>query len=138
LLHSYATHAIPEMLAPDGPRCGPYTRSVLRRRPIRDGERWLLLKEAAFYGDDPSHAFSPPEAFRRAAQAEQGRDAEMIWDGALRRALTIVRIGLANMSCGIIGTQFQSELPDAVNGMLNAYGMSISLYVSQFPEMEAV
>jgi hypothetical protein len=90
LLHSYATHAIPEMLAPDGARCGPYTRSVLRRRPIRDGERWLLLKEAAFYGDDPSHAFSPPEAFRRAAQAEQGRDAEMIWDGALRRALTIV------------------------------------------------
>jgi hypothetical protein len=137
LLHSYATHAIPEMLAPDGPRCGPYTRSVLRRRPIRDGERWLLLKEA-FYGDDPSHAFSPPEAFRRAAQAEQGRGAEMIWDGALRRALTIVRIGLANMSCGIIGTQFQSELPDAVNGMLNACGMSISLYVSQFPEMGAV
>ena len=32
LLHSYATHAIPEMLAPDGARCGPYTRSVLRRR----------------------------------------------------------------------------------------------------------
>jgi hypothetical protein len=104
LLHSYATHAIPEMLAPDGARCGPYTRSVLRRRPIRDGERWLLLKEAAFYGDDPSHAFSltPPEPFRRAAQAEQGRDAEMTWDGALRRALTIVapamvarRLGLA-------------------------------------------
>jgi hypothetical protein len=105
-----------------------------------DGERWLLLKEAAFYGDDSSHAFSltPPEAFHRAAQVEQGRDAEMIWDGALRRALTIVRIGLANMSCGIIGTQLQSELPDAVNGMLNSYGMSISLYVSQFPEIGAV
>ena len=117
LLHSYATHTIPEMLAPDGARCGPYTRSVLRRRPIRDGERWLLLKEAAFYGDDPSHAFSltPPEAFCRAAQAEQGHDAEMIWDGALRRALTIVRIRLANMSCGKIGTQSQSELPDAFN-----------------------
>ena len=75
------------------------------------------FKDAALYGDDPSHAFSltPPEAFRRAAQAEQGHDAEMIWDGALRRALTIVRIRLANMSCGIIGTQSQSELPDAFN-----------------------
>jgi hypothetical protein len=71
-------------------------------------------------------------------KAEQGRDAEMIWDGALRRALTIVRIGPANMSCGIVETQFQSELPDAVNGMLNAYGMNISLYVSQFPEIRAV
>ena len=98
------------------------------------------FKDAALYGDDPSHAFSltPPEAFRRAAQAEQGHDAEMIWDGALRRALTIVRIGLANMPCRIIGAQFQSELPDAVNGMLNSYGMSISLYVSQFPEIGAV
>ena len=113
---------------------------MLRRRPIGDGGRWLLLKEAAFYGDDPSHAFSltPPEPFRRAAQAEQGRDAEMTWDGALRRALTIVRIGLANMPRRIIGAQFQSELPDAVNGMLHACGMSISLYVSQFPEMGAV
>jgi hypothetical protein len=31
---------------------------VLRRRPIRDGERWLVLKEAAVYGDDPRHAFA--------------------------------------------------------------------------------
>lgn len=47
-----------------------YTRGVLRRRPIRDGERWLLLKEAAVYGDDPRYAFSvqPSEAFRRAIQ----------------------------------------------------------------------
>jgi hypothetical protein len=104
LLHSYATRAIPEMLAPDGARCGPYTRGVLRRRPIRDGERWLVLKEAAVYGDDPRHAFSltPPEAFRRATQADQGGDASPIWDEVIRPALDIVgpaavalRMGLA-------------------------------------------
>ena len=67
---AYARHAIPEMLGPDGSRCGPYTRGVLQRRPIHDGERWLVLKEAAVYGDDPRHAFSlpPPEAFRRATK----------------------------------------------------------------------
>jgi hypothetical protein len=104
LLHSYATHAIPEMLAPDGTRCGPFTRGVLRRRPIRDGARWLVLKEAAVYGDDPRHAFSltPPEAFRRATQADQGGDASPIWNEVIRPALLIVgpatvaqRMGLA-------------------------------------------
>ena len=104
LLRSYATYASPEMLAPDGARCGPYTRGVLRRRPIRDGEPWLVLKEAAVYGDDPRHAFSrtPPEAFRRATQAEQGGDASPIWNKVIRPALLIVgpatvarRMGLA-------------------------------------------
>jgi hypothetical protein len=104
LLHSYATHAVPEMLAPDGARCGPYTRGVLRRRPIRDGERWLVLKEAAVYGDDPRHAFSltPPEAFRQATHPEQGEDASPIWDEVIRPALVMVgpatvarRMGLA-------------------------------------------
>jgi hypothetical protein len=56
----YARHSIHEMLAPDGSRCGPYTRGVLRRCPVRDGERWLLLKEGAVYGDSPRHAFSVP------------------------------------------------------------------------------
>ena len=50
LLCACARHAIPEMLAPDGSRCGSLTRGVLRRRPVRDGERWLVLKEAAVYG----------------------------------------------------------------------------------------
>jgi hypothetical protein len=93
LLQSYAMHSIPEMLAPDGARCGPYTRGVLRRRPIRDGERWLVLKEAAVYGDDPRYAFSvqPSEAFRRATQADQGRDdASPIWDEVMRPAFVIV------------------------------------------------
>jgi hypothetical protein len=93
LLQSYATHSIPEMLAPDGARCGPYTRGVLRRRPIRDGERWLVPKEAAVYGDDPRYAFSltPPEAFRRATHADQGGDdAAPIWNDVVRPALVIV------------------------------------------------
>jgi hypothetical protein len=46
----------------------------------------------------------------------------------------IVKIGLTNMACGIMGAQFRAELPDAITGMLNAYNASISLYVAQFPE----
>jgi hypothetical protein len=63
-LSSYAHRPIPEMLAPDGSRCGPYTRGVLRRRPVWDGERRLVLKEAVVYGDNPRRAFSVrlPEA----------------------------------------------------------------------------
>ena len=104
LLSAYARHAIPEMLAPDGTRCGPYTRGVLRRRPIRDGERWLVLKEAAVYGDDPRHAFSltPPEAFRRATQQIKAAARRRFGMSALRPALVIVgpatvarRMGLA-------------------------------------------
>jgi hypothetical protein len=92
------------MLAPDGSRCGPYTRGVLRRRPVRDGERWLVLKEAAVYGDDPRHAFSltPPEAFRRVTQADESGDASRVWDEVIRPVLAIVgpaavarRMGLA-------------------------------------------
>jgi hypothetical protein len=60
-LADYARHPIPEMLAFDGFRCGPFTRGVLRRRPIRDGERWLILKEAAVWGDDFRPAFTVPE-----------------------------------------------------------------------------
>jgi hypothetical protein len=59
-LSTYTRHPIPEMLAPDGSPCGPFTRGVLRRRPTRDGEQWLVLKEAAVWGDDPRHAFSAP------------------------------------------------------------------------------
>lgn len=48
----------------------------------------------------------------------------------------VVKIGLTNMACGVMGAQFQAELPDAIAGMLNAYNASISLYVAQFPEWE--
>jgi hypothetical protein len=87
-LSSYARHPISEMLAPDGSRCGPYTRGILRRRPVRGGERWLLLKEAAVYGDNPRHAFSvtPPETIRRPNPADwDGRSA--VWESAIKPAL---------------------------------------------------
>jgi hypothetical protein len=91
LLSAYAGHAIPEMLAPDGTPCGPYTRGILKRRPVRDGQRWLVLKEAAVYGDDPRHAFSvpPTEAVPRPTRAYQSGDAEA-GDRVIRPALAIV------------------------------------------------
>lgn len=48
----------------------------------------------------------------------------------------IVKAGLTNMACRVMGAQFQAELPDAIVGMLNSYNASISLYVAQFPEWE--
>lgn len=48
----------------------------------------------------------------------------------------IVKIGLTNMACGVMGAQFKDELPDAISGMLNAYNSSISLYVAQFPDWD--
>jgi hypothetical protein len=60
-LSDYVKHPIAEMLAPDGSPCRAYTRGILRPRPVRDGERWLILKEATVWGDDPRHAFSVPD-----------------------------------------------------------------------------
>jgi hypothetical protein len=90
-LSSYARHPIPEMLAPDGARSGPYTRGVLQRRPVRNGEQWLLLKEAAVYGDNPRDAFSVPpvEAVRRPNAADQN-GASTVWENAIKPALAIV------------------------------------------------
>jgi hypothetical protein len=87
----YARHTIPEMLAPDGSRCGPYTRGVLRRCPVRDGERWLVLKEAAVYGDNPGHAFSvpPPETVLRPKTADRD-GAFAAWESTIKPALAIV------------------------------------------------
>jgi hypothetical protein len=90
-LSDYARHPIPEMLAPDGSRCGHYTRGVLRRRPVRDGERWLVLKEAAVYGDNPRRAFSvpPTETVRQPNSADRD-GASAAWDCAIKPALSIV------------------------------------------------
>jgi hypothetical protein len=101
-LSGYARHPIPEMLAPDGSRCGPYTRGVLRRRPVRDGERWLILKEAAVWGDDARHAFSVPETESvRASPSSPAAD----WETKIRPALAVVgpskvarKMGLADRS----------------------------------------
>jgi hypothetical protein len=86
-LERYAQRSIAEMLAPDGSPCGRYSRGVLRRRPIRDGERWLVLKEAAVWGDDPHHAFSAPQpetipTGRAAASAD--------WESKIKPALAVV------------------------------------------------
>lgn len=48
----------------------------------------------------------------------------------------IVRIGLTNLACGVMCSQFQQEIPDAINAMFNSYNSSISMYVAQFPEWE--
>jgi hypothetical protein len=86
-LSRYARHSIPEMLASDGSLCGPYTRGVLRRRPVRDGERWLLLKEAAVWGDDPRYAFSvPPPEKVRAGRGTASPD----WESKIRPAIAVV------------------------------------------------
>lgn len=48
----------------------------------------------------------------------------------------IIKIGLSNIHCQLLAEQFKPELPDAYNGMFMSYNVSISLYVSQFPEWE--
>jgi hypothetical protein len=90
-LTAYARHPIPEMLAPDGSSCGAYTRGVLLRRPVRDGDRWLVLKEVAVYGDDPYNAFSVPsaESVRQSGMAER-RAATAIWEATIKPALAAV------------------------------------------------
>jgi hypothetical protein len=102
LLLQYVQHPIAEMLAPDGSTCRGYTRGVLRRRPIRDGERWLILKEAAVWGDDPRHAFLVPEPEKVRADQSAGH---ANWKTQIKPALAIVggaavtrKMGLAERS----------------------------------------
>ena len=118
-LSRYAQHPIPEMLAADGSRCGPFTRGVLQPRPTRDGERWLFLKEAAAWGDDPRHAFSAPEPER----VPVGRStASADWESRIKPALALVspsavarRMGMADRSVRAwAAAQRQPEDPRAV------------------------
>jgi hypothetical protein len=118
-LADYARHPIPEMLAFDGSRCGPFTRGVLRRRPIRDGERWLILKEAAVWGDDLRHAFTIPEPEKvRAGRSTASAD----WDSKIKPALKVVgttavarKMGLAERSARAwTGGEHQPEDPAKV------------------------
>jgi hypothetical protein len=102
LLSEYVQNPIAEMLAPDGSPCRGYTRGVLRRRLIRDGERWLILKEAAVWGDDPRHAFSVPAPEKiRAGQSAASTN----WNSKIKPALVVVgptavarKMGLAERS----------------------------------------
>jgi hypothetical protein len=101
-LLEYVQHPIAEMLAPDGSPCRAYTRGVLRRRPIRGGERCLILKETAVWGDDPRHAFSVPEPESvRAGRSTASAD----WESKIKPALEVVgttavarKMGLAERS----------------------------------------
>jgi hypothetical protein len=139
LLSAYARHAIPEMLAPDGAPCGPYTRGVLRRRPVRDGPRWLVLKEAAVYGDDPRHAFSvpPTEALERPSPTDQNSDVEA-WDRVTRPALAIVgpacvagRMGFASRTVRAWATGARRpEKPREVARMIVAVAREAGLVLS--------
>jgi hypothetical protein len=86
-LSDYVKHPIAEMLAPDGSPCRAYTRGILRPRPVRDGERWLILKEAAVWGDDPGHAFSVPDPEKvRAGRSAASAD----WESKIKPALLVV------------------------------------------------
>jgi hypothetical protein len=48
----------------------------------------------------------------------------------------IIQIGLTNIACNIMSSQFKEELPDAVVSMFYSYNNSISMYAAQFPEWE--
>jgi hypothetical protein len=118
-LQEYAHHPTPKMLAPDGSRCRAYTRGVLLRRPIRDGERWLILKEVALWGDDPRRAFSVPQPEKvRAGRSMASAD----WDSKIKTALKVVgtaavarKMGLAERSARAwTGGEHQPEDPAKV------------------------
>lgn len=46
----------------------------------------------------------------------------------------VVRLGLANIGCGLVYEKFADELPDAVSALLKAHTVGVSMYVAQFPE----
>jgi hypothetical protein len=135
-LTSYARNPIPEMLAFDGSRCGSFTRGVLRRRPIRDGERWLILKEAAVWGDDPRHAFSMPEPEKvRAGQSAANAD----WASKIKPALAVVgptpvaqKMGLAERSArawaaGERQPENPSDVARAIVAVANQAGLTLPI-----------
>lgn len=70
-LKQFAEHTSPEWLDCEGRLCNSQTRGVLTRRPIRDGDRYLLTKESlTWVDDDPEHAFETPQpiSFRDASR----------------------------------------------------------------------
>ncbi|MBP2549294.1 putative PurR-regulated permease PerM [Neorhizobium galegae] len=54
----------------------------------------------------------------------------------LEEDTNIVKTGLMNISCSSISSQFEQELPSAINGMLKGFTASVHLYISQFPAWE--
>jgi hypothetical protein len=60
-LIAYAGHPSGEWLGVDNQPCGKGTRGILRRRPVQDAGRLLVLKEQLTWGDEPGQAFTVPE-----------------------------------------------------------------------------
>lgn len=52
----------------------------------------------------------------------------------LRSQQDIIQLAVFNISCQQVFERFEQELPSAVSGRLQAYAVSLSMYVSQFPE----
>jgi hypothetical protein len=59
-LDGYARAPIFTELGPDGEVCGAFTRGLLQFRHIRDGKRFVTLKESAAWGEEPHEAHDLP------------------------------------------------------------------------------
>ena len=59
-LDGYARAPIFTELGPDSEVCGAFTRGLLHFRHIRDGERFVTLKESAAWGEEPVEAHDLP------------------------------------------------------------------------------
>jgi hypothetical protein len=80
-LEAHSRSPIFSMLGPDNQIAGPGTRGLLTRRHMRDGRRYLALKEAVTFGEAPVDAFdtsvgelfaADPDAPRQSLFAEVG------------------------------------------------------------------
>jgi hypothetical protein len=74
LLDNYAKGHPHDFLAPDGSPCRWDTRGILRRRPIKDGRKWVTTKERLTLSSLLDNPFSldTPEAFRTDGQPSHG------------------------------------------------------------------
>jgi hypothetical protein len=91
---------------------------------------WSALEHIRASGEQILRSLDNSNCDRRLLESVSELHSQLISDG------NIVKIGLTNIACGIMGSQFQSELPVAITGMLNAYNSSVSMYIAQFPEWE--
>lgn len=88
-LREYVNHSSPEWIGADGLPCHAETRGVLARRPIRDGDRYLLTKESLTWSDDPKHAFTlvQPVTFQLTGEERQAR---LSWNTIARPAVKAI------------------------------------------------
>ena len=100
-LDRYVWHRIDTMLGAGGEPCERYAKGPLRPRPVRDGRRYLTLKDHAAWADDAEHAFDIPSGDlvpcpdRDAASGEADLVSQLgadPWDSAARPAIGIVGI----------------------------------------------